>query len=112
MEPQKDGSGNDGSGNAKDIRPKAASAQGACDHFQPSDLTGLAETHLLEKSLPAERWEGSRFGYGAGGGSGPFKAVYMEVERRNGGWVVVKLDRLKTELAPADAGFKVIRDGA
>lgn len=106
MEPHKDESGN-----TRGPGAQGASAQGACDHFQPSDLAALAEGHLKGKSLAPERWEGSRFGYGAGGGSGPFKAVYMEVERRNGGWVVVKLDRLKTDLAPADAGFKVIREG-
>ena len=45
-------------------------------------------------------------------GTGPFKAVITEVERRQGNWVVVRLDRRKTELETADAGFKVVRDAA
>src|SRR4051812_32603228 len=76
----------------------AASAAGACDHFQPGDLAKLAEEYLAGKSVPSERWEGSRFRYGAGGGSGPFKAVVIEVERKKGNWVAVKLDRRKEEL--------------
>ena len=87
------------------------SPKGECDHFQPADLARLAEEYLTGKSLPPEKWEGTRFGYGAGGGTGPFKAVITEVERRQGNWVVVRLDRRKTELETADAGFKVVRDG-
>jgi len=94
------------------MEPKKDKAAGACDHFQPADLAGLAEDHLKAKAVPEELWEGSRFGYGAGGGSGPFRAVYMEVERKNRNWVVVKLDRRKEDLEPGDAGFKVIREGA
>jgi len=90
---------------------KGASApKGECDHFQPADLARLAEEYLNGKAVPPERWEGTRFGYGAGGGSGPFKAVIMEVERRQGNWVAVRLDRKKTELSGAEAGFKVVKD--
>jgi hypothetical protein len=85
-------------------------AKGECDHFQPADLARLAEAYLKEKGLPPQAWEGTRFGYGAGGGSGPFKAVITEVERRQGNWVVVRLDRKKVELAEGEAGFKVVRD--
>jgi hypothetical protein len=84
--------------------------QGACDHFQPADLARLAEEYLNGKAIPEDRWEGARFGYGAGGGSGPFKAVITEVERKKGQWVVVRLDRRKVELADTDAGFKIVKD--
>src|SRR6478736_1344716 len=87
-----------------------ATTKGECDHFQPADLARLAEEYLKGKAVPPERWEGARFGYGAGGGSGPFKAVIMEVERRQGNWVAVRLDRRKTELSEAEAGFKVVKD--
>jgi hypothetical protein len=89
---------------------KAGPAKGECDHFQPADLARLAEDYLKAKGVPPERWEGTRFGYGAGGGTGPFKAVITEVERRQGNWVVVRLDRKKIELTEAEAGFKVIRE--
>lgn len=84
--------------------------QGACDHFQPADLARLAEAYLNGKAVPEDRWEGTRFGYGAGGGSGPFKAVITEVERKKGQWVVVRLDRRKVELSEADAGFRIVKD--
>lgn len=84
--------------------------KGECDHFQPADLARLAEAYLTGKAIPPEQWEGTRFGYGAGGGSGPFKAVIMEVERRQGNWVAVRLDRKKTELSQAEAGFRVVKD--
>jgi hypothetical protein len=94
----------------KEPNPPPSPASGACDHFQPGDLANLAEEYLKGKAVPEERWEGSRFRYGAGGGTGPFKAVYMEVERKKGDWVVVKLDRRKEDLAAGDAGFKIVRD--
>src|SRR3954469_10687510 len=54
--------------------PAPSPASGACDHFQPGDLAVLAEEYLRAKAVPEDRWEGSRFRYGAGGGTGPFKA--------------------------------------
>lgn len=92
------------------MEPKNPAEKGACDHFQPADLARLAEDYLKGKAVPADRWEGARFGYGAGGGSGPFKAVITEVERKKGDWVVVRLDRRKAELPADEAGFKVVRD--
>lgn len=96
----------------KNPAEKAPAAKGECDHFQPADLARLAEEWLSAQGVAQDRWEGARFGYGAGGGSGPFKAVITEVERKQGNWVVVRLDRRKTELEPADAGFKVVRPPA
>lgn len=85
-------------------------ASGACDHFQPGDLATLAEEYLAGKAVPADRWEGARFRYGAGGGSGPFKAVVIEVERKKGNWVAVKLDRRKEDLPAGEMGFSIVRD--
>jgi len=94
------------------MEPTNPAEKGACDHFQPADLARLAEEWLNGQSVAPDRWEGTRFGYGAGGGTGPFKAVITEVERKQGNWVVVRLDRRKTELEPADAGFRVVRPPA
>jgi hypothetical protein len=88
---------------------ESAKKTGDCDHFQPADLAALAEEFLRGKAVPEALWEGCRFGHGGGGGSGPFKSVYMEVERRGPNWVAVKLDRRKEDMAPAERGFKVIR---
>jgi len=81
---------------------------GDCDHFQPGDLARLAEDFLKAKGLAEPLWDGCRFGHGGGGGSGPFKSVYMEVERRGGAWVAVKLDRRKEDMPPEQRGFKVV----
>lgn len=81
---------------------------GDCDHFQPADLARLAEDYLRGIAAPEAAWEGCRFGHGGGGGTGPFKSVYMEVERRGPNWVAVKLDRRKDDLPPERRGFTVV----
>ncbi len=82
--------------------------QGACDHTQPADIAAMAEKFLLDKGIAKTSWEGCRFGYGGTGGSGPFKSVYTEIENRQGNWVAVKLDRLKTELPAEKIGFQAV----
>jgi hypothetical protein len=84
-------------------------SQGACDHTQPSEVARLGEEWLKSRAVPEAGWEGCRFGYGGDGGSGPFKSVYTEVERRGKAWVAVKLDRRKDALPPGLAGFRVVR---
>ena len=81
--------------------------KGACDHTQPAEVARLGEEFLRAKGVPEEAWDGCRFGYGGSGGSGPFKSVYTEVERRGANWVAVKLDRRKTDLPPELEGFQV-----
>jgi hypothetical protein len=82
---------------------------GACDHTQPSEVARLGEEYLRSKGVPESAWDGCRFGYGGGGGSGPWKSIYTEVERRAGAWVAVKLDRRKDDLPPGLAGFQVVK---
>lgn len=83
-------------------------APGACDHTQPSEVAKLGEAWLESKGVPEAGWDGCRFGYGGDGGSGPFKSVYTEVERKGGVWVAVKLDRKKDALPPERVGFQVV----
>ena len=89
--------------------PKPNPSQGACDHTQPSEVARLGEDWLKARAVPEAGWEGCRFGYGGDGGTGPFKSVYTEVERRGAAWVAVKLDRRKEALPPGLAGFQVVR---
>ena len=84
-------------------------AAGACDHVQPSEVADMAETYLREKAIPLSLWEDCRFGFGGKAGAGAFKSIYIEVIRRSGNWVAVKLDRRKTEMNPEQAGLKVVR---
>ena len=89
--------------------PGNKSHSGACDHFQPADLARLAEGYLKARAVPDPLWEGSRFGYGTPSDDGPFLSIYMEVERKQGNWVVVKLDRRKTPLDAGEEGLKVVK---
>lgn len=82
---------------------------GACDHTQPSEVAKLGEEYLRLRAVPEAEWDGCRFGYGGSGGTGPFKSVYTEVERRAGNWVAVKLDRRKDDLPAGLAGFQVVK---
>jgi hypothetical protein len=84
-------------------------AAGACDHAQPNDVARMGEEFLRAKNVPETGWDGCRFGYGGNGGTGPFKSVYTEVERRAGNWVAVKLDRRKDDLPPERTGFQIIQ---
>lgn len=88
---------------------KPSAGNGACDHTQPSEVARLGEEWLRARGVPESAWEGCRFGYGGDGGSGPFKSVYTEVERRGPNWVAVKLDRRKDPLPEGLAGFQVVK---
>ncbi len=91
------------------MEPENTPAAGACDHAQPAEVAIMAEKYLKALGVPEPAWDGCRFGYGGHGGSGPFKSVYTEVERRSGNWVAVKLDRSREDLGPARNGFKVVQ---
>jgi hypothetical protein len=91
------------------MEPEKKFGDGVCDHAQPSDIAQMAEEFLRAKNIPESAWNGCRFGYGGHGGTGPFKSVYTEIERRNGNWVAVKLDRSKQELPPERTGLQVIQ---
>lgn len=68
----------------------------------------MAEEYLHSIGVEESAWESSRFGFGGDGGTGPFRSVYTEIERRQGNWVAVKLDRRK-EILPAElTGFLVV----
>ncbi len=88
---------------------EAKDGKGACDHTQPAEVARLGEEYLRAKGVPESAWDGCRFGYGGDGGSGPFRSVYTEVERRGGNWVAVKLDRRTEALPPGLIGFQVVR---
>ncbi|GEM_PF-1475067 len=91
------------------MEPGNTPAAGACDHAQPADVARMGEEFLRARSVPDSAWDGCRFGYGGNGGTGPFKSVYTEVERRGADWVAVKLDRRKDDLPPDRTGFQIVR---
>ncbi len=81
---------------------------GACTHFQPADLVALAEKHLQEHGIPADQWEGKRFRWAGAIDSPPFTGLVLECKRRDGNWVVTKIDRRKDGVTAEETGFREV----
>lgn len=65
----------------------------------------MAEEHLRSRGVDETAWEGLRFGFGEDVESQKHKSVYTEVERRDGSWLVIRLERRPDPIGEADAGF-------
>jgi hypothetical protein len=65
----------------------------------------LAEEQLREAAVPEETWDGAVFGFGENVEGSQWTAVYTEIERRGGTWVVTKIDRLTTPMEAARLGL-------
>jgi hypothetical protein len=81
---------------------------GKCTHFQPADLVALAEKHLREAGIPETAWEGRRFHWGGEIDSPPFNGLVLGCKRKDGGWVITKLDRRKNGVTADETGFREI----
>lgn len=76
-----------------------------CDHTGPEDVIRMAEEHLDARGrAPCENGN-LRFGYGENIDT-MWKSIYIEVERRDGEWVVTRLDRNSEELDAAELGLR------
>jgi len=76
-----------------------------CDHIGPADVVEYAETHLRERGLPPEEWEGTRAEWGGVAESG--LTIHIEVTRDHDDWRVTRLDRNREPLAADEVGFRV-----
>jgi hypothetical protein len=76
----------------------------ACEHKGPIEVIEMAESHLMDRGIAAEEWEGLRFGWGENLDT-MWKSVYTEIERRDGEWVVTTIDRSEEALHPEREGF-------
>jgi hypothetical protein len=83
---------------------------GACTHFQPADLAAAAQAALESSGIPESDWENQRYGWGSNEPTAHFRAVYMESTRRNGQWILTKLDRRKEPLEESFLGLKRVVD--
>ncbi len=84
---------------------------GKCEHFQPADLVGLAERHLREQGVPEALWEGRRFEWGGLIDSPPFTGLVLGCKRKDGAWVITKIDRRKDGVAEDRIGFRETTEG-
>ncbi|HEX2611996.1 MAG TPA: hypothetical protein VHO02_00190 [Fibrobacteria bacterium] len=79
---------------------------GKCEHFQPADLVALADRHLRDSGVPEAEWEGKRFQWGGLIDSPPFTGLVLGCKRKEGAWVITKIDRRKTGVRKEELGFR------
>jgi hypothetical protein len=53
----------------------------------------MAESRLRESAVPEAAWTGRRFRYSENLEDGMWASVVTEIERRDGDWIVTRLDR-------------------
>ena len=66
----------------------------------------MAEEHLRGRGIAPEDWAGRRFRWSENLDGGMWASVVIEVERRGGQWIVVRLDRSKETVA--EMGFQAL----
>lgn len=81
---------------------------GACTHFQPADLVALVEEHLRAHGVPETEWDGRRFEWGGVIDSPPFTGLVMGCKRKDGQWVITKLDRRKDGVKDEETGLREV----
>ena len=86
----------------------SAADAGKCMHFQPADLIEMAEKHLREAGISEPDWEGRKFHWAGPIESPPFTGLVLECKRKEGGWVLTKLDRRKNGVTAEETGFREV----
>ena len=81
---------------------------GKCLHFQPADLIEMTEKHLREAGIAEADWEGRRFHWAGPIDSPPFTGLVLQCKRKEGQWVLTKLDRRKDGVTADQVGFREI----
>lgn len=79
---------------------------GKCEHFQPADLVALAEKHLRAAGVTEAEWEGRRFEWGGAIDTPPFKGLVLGCKRKDGAWVITRIDRRKDGVPADQVGFR------
>ena len=67
----------------------------------------MAEDHLRSLGISEEAWDGGRFGFGEDVEAQKHKSVYTEVERRDGSWLVIRLERRPDPISESERGFTI-----
>ena len=66
----------------------------ACDHTDPPVVMQRAEAWLRDRGVPPEKWGGLRIRHSENTPNAKgWKSVVIEIERRDGQWVVTDIDR-------------------
>jgi hypothetical protein len=65
-----------------------------CDHSDPPVVMERAEAWLRERQIPPDKWSGLRFRHAENTPNAKgWKSVVIEIERRDGEWIVTDIDR-------------------
>jgi hypothetical protein len=64
-----------------------------CEHTDPPEVMEKAEMWLRQRGIPPEKWGGMRIRHSENTPGSPWKSVVIEIERRNGEWIVTDIDR-------------------
>ncbi len=64
-----------------------------CDHTDPPVVMERAEAWLRQRGIPQEKWGGMRIRHSENTPGAPWKSVVIEIERRDGQWIVTNIDR-------------------
>lgn len=78
-----------------------------CDHTGPEEVIAMVEAKLQSEGVPPRAWSDRRFGWGENV-EGMWRSVYIEVERREAGWVVVRLDRSNDPIPAEKEGLREV----
>jgi hypothetical protein len=65
----------------------------ACDHLGPAEVIALAEEDLTRRGIALA--DDLRYRHSENTPEGMWASVVIEIERRNGQWIVTRLDRNK-----------------
>lgn len=75
-----------------------------CEHKGPHELMEMAEEHL--RDVAREQWADRRFRWSENVEGGMWASVIVEIERRDGQWIVTRLDRNAEPLPESETGFR------
>ena len=79
-----------------------------CDHLGPAEVIEMAENDLRARGIAGAEWAGVTYRHAENTPGGMWASVVIEVERRDGEWVVTRLDRNRDALAREQTGLSRI----
>lgn len=79
-----------------------------CDHLGPPEVIELAERELSARGVAADQWGGTRVRHAENTPDGMWGSVVIEIERRDGQWIVTRLDRNREPIPRSETGLHFV----
>lgn len=77
-----------------------------CEHVGGPELIEMAERHLRDAGIDESQWPGRRFRWSENVEGGMWASVILEIERREDGWAVTRIDRSRERVE--EVGFRAL----